>query len=275
MGTDENPVTGNSDHSNMGGIMRAIVTALFVFAFSIIACAAYADEAEVAAGRQVFNHCIACHAIDPGKLGFGPDLHGVVGRAAGSLPNFQYSPALQKSEFIWTEANLRRWVSGNDKMIPGTRMRHIAITDPAEQTYLITFLKSLEAPPRDFAKEAEVLLTRAVDKLNADGPDAAFAAFNQHKGDFVYGELYVFVFDMKGKYMASGANPKLAGQNAIDLKDAEGKYIVRSMIDMAKKDGSGIIDYVWLNRADNHVENKRSIIRRSGDYIVGVGYYLK
>lgn len=255
--------------------MRTFFTALVAFAGAFITNAVYADEAEVAAGRQVFDHCISCHSIEPGKLGFGPDLHGVVGRAAGSLPNFQYSIALQKAEFIWTEANLRKWVSGNDKMIPGTRMRHVAISDKAEQDYLLAFLKSLKGEPRDFAKEAEVLLNKAVDKLKQDGPDAAFAAFNQHKGDFVSGQLYVFVFDMKGKYLASGANPKLAGQNAYDLKDAEGKYIVRTMIDIAQKTGSGTVDYVWLDRADNQVENKRSIIQRSGDYIVGVGYYLK
>lgn len=105
---------------------------------------AYADDsAEVAAGRQVFNHCIACHFIEPGKQGFGPNLHGVVGRPAASAAGFAYSKALSESKIVWTEANLRKWVAGNDKLVPGTRMRHVAITDKAEQDYLIAFLKSL------------------------------------------------------------------------------------------------------------------------------------
>lgn len=122
-------------------------------------------------------------------------------------------------------------------------------------------------------RDAEMLLARAVDKVNADGPEKAFAAFNDPKGGFVAKELYVFVFDMDGKYMASGADPKLVGTNAYDLKDAAGKYLVREMIAKAKSDGKGQVDYVWLNRVDNRVENKRSLVHRVGDYVVGVGYY--
>lgn len=265
----------------MGEIVRTLIAAIIIFLGSTLSGVSHAedanqaaDEATIAAGREVFNHCIACHALEPGKQGFGPDLHGVVGRAAASSPTFEYSQALRKSKIIWTEDNLRRWMSGNDKMIPGTRMRHVSITDKAEQDYLLAFLKSIDAPQRDHAKEAELLLRRAVDKLKADGPDAAFTAFNQHTGDYTSGELYVFVFTMKGKYMASGANPALTGQDAYKLKDAEGKHIVQEMIHIAKKSGSGAVSYVWLNRADNKVESKRSVIQRVGDYIVGVGYYL-
>ena len=236
--------------------------------------AAKAGEAEEAAGRQVFNHCIACHAIEPGKQGFGPDLHGVVGRPAASIPTFVYSEALKASKILWTEANIRRWISGNDSMVPGTRMRHVAITDRTEQDYLIAFLKTLPGEPRDHAVEAGWLLDSAVDTLKRDGAKKAFAEFNQHDGAFVSGELYVFVFTMNGKYAASGADPALVGKDAHDLKDAAGKYLVREMIDLARKQGSGAVDYVWLNRADNKVEPKHSIIKRVGEYIVGVGYYL-
>lgn len=102
------------------------------------------QNAEEAAGRQVFNRCVACHFIEPGKSGFGPDLHGVVGRKAAAQPNFTYSESLARSGLVWTEANLRKWMAGNDSFVPGTRMRHVAITDPAEQDYLIAFLKTLK-----------------------------------------------------------------------------------------------------------------------------------
>ena len=122
-----------------------LAIALMVPAIFLSASAAKADgTAEEAAGRIVFDHCIACHFIEPGKQGFGPNLHGVVGRPAASLPAFVYSESLKKSNIVWTEANLRKWVSGNDKFVPGTRMRHVSITDPTEQTYLIAFLKSLK-----------------------------------------------------------------------------------------------------------------------------------
>ncbi len=105
---------------------------------------AQADEAAMAAaGADVFKRCEACHSVDSSKNAFGPSLIGVVGRQAASLPRFSYSEALQKSGITWTEDNLRQWVADNTKLVPGTRMRHVAITDAAEQDYLIAFLKTL------------------------------------------------------------------------------------------------------------------------------------
>lgn len=234
---------------------------------------AWSETVEEAAGRHVFERCKACHSTDPGKQGFGPNLHGIVGRPAASLPTFMYSEALTKSGLVWTEDKLRAWMAGNDQMIPGTRMRHVAITDRAEQDYLLAYLKTFGESMGP--EQARVLLERAVGKLKSDGEEKAFAAFNDPKGGFVARDLYVFVFDMKGRYMASGGNPRLTGSNALDLTDAEGKAIVREMINIANATGKGEVDYMWLNRIDNRVEKKRSFIQRVGDHIVGVGYYIQ
>jgi cytochrome c len=104
-------------------------------------------QAEQAAGRQIFkDHCAACHT---GKPVFGPSLNGVVGRAAGSLAGFPYySDALKNSGLVWTEDNLRKWIADNSHMVPNTLMPHVSISDPAEQIYLIAYLKTLKAAPR-------------------------------------------------------------------------------------------------------------------------------
>lgn len=103
-----------------------------------------ADEAAMAAaGAEVFKRCQACHSADSSKNAFGPSLTGVVGRQAASLPRFAYSEGLKKSGITWTEDNLRQWVADNTKLVPGTRMRHVSITDAAEQDYLIAYLKTL------------------------------------------------------------------------------------------------------------------------------------
>jgi cytochrome c len=102
-------------------------------------------DAEQAAGRQIFNqHCTACHT---GKPVFGPRLNGVVGRAAGSAAGFPYySDALKNSGLVWTEDNLRKWIADNAHLVPNTLMPHVSISDPAEQLYLIAYLKTLKAP---------------------------------------------------------------------------------------------------------------------------------
>ncbi|CAH2602606.1 C-type cytochrome [Rhodovastum atsumiense] len=237
-----------------------------------VAGRAAAETVEEAAGKQVFHRCLACHSVEPGKLGFGPNLHGIVGRPAASLPTFVYSDALKQSGLVWTEDNLRHWIAGNTTFVPGTRMRHVAITDRAEQDYLLAYLKAqsdIMGPA-----QAQILLDRAAAFLEREGPVRAFAAFNDPKGGFVARELYVFVFDMNGRYLASGANPALTGTDALSLRDAEGKELVRDMINLSRAAGGGEVDYVWLNRVSNRVEQKRSFVRRVGDYIVGVGYYL-
>lgn len=101
------------------------------------------EEMMQAAGQEIFKKCSACHSSDGSKNTFGPSLVGVINRKAGTLPRFAYSEALKKSGLTWTEANLRRWVAGNDILVPGTRMRHVQITDAAEQDYLLAYLKSL------------------------------------------------------------------------------------------------------------------------------------
>jgi len=121
--------------------------------------------------------------------------------------------------------------------------------------------------------QAQALLDKAVDELKTAGPEKALPEFNQTSGAYNNGELYVFVLDMKGVYEAYGANPKLVGTDVIDMADAEGKQIVREMIGIANGSGHGKISYVWLNRSDNRIEHKFSLIQRVGDHIVGVGYY--
>lgn len=52
------------------------------------------------------------------------------------------------SGLIWTEDNLRKWISDNVHMVPNTLMPHVSISDPAEQIYLIAYLKKLSGPER-------------------------------------------------------------------------------------------------------------------------------
>ena len=109
-------------------------------------------EAEQAAGREVFlHHCLVCHVLRRGPRGYGPTLYGVVGRPAGAEPGFPYSDALKKSGLVWTEENLRKWIADNAVLVPGERMPHVSISDPAEQVYLIAFLRTLKARPGEAA----------------------------------------------------------------------------------------------------------------------------
>jgi len=128
-------------------MMKKTTQALVGSAALLLSSLTLADvsAAMAAAGEQVFQqNCTACHSSDPSKNTFGPSLVGVVGRKAGSVPRFAYSDAMSTADLTWTEDNLRKWIADNEALVPGTRMRHVSITDKAEQDYLISYLNTLK-----------------------------------------------------------------------------------------------------------------------------------
>jgi cytochrome c len=103
-------------------------------------------RAEQVAGKQVFdNHCAVCHAQKHGGFVFGPSLNGVANRPAGSVAGFPYSKALKTSGFVWNEDNLRKWIAEPEHLIAETLMPHVAISNPAEQVYLLAYLMQLKS----------------------------------------------------------------------------------------------------------------------------------
>ena len=96
-------------------------------------------------GAQVFIQCQTCHTTQKGAAsGLGPNLFGVVGRKAGSLPGFSYSNALKQSKIVWTNDKLKLWVSGPNKMVPGTRMFFPGVSDAGKRDDLVAYLDSLK-----------------------------------------------------------------------------------------------------------------------------------
>jgi cytochrome c len=123
-------------------------------------------------------------------------------------------------------------------------------------------------------REARALFEQAVKYLQANGPAKAWAAFNDRQGPFVKKDLYVYVIDRQGTYVANGAAPdSLIGLKVLDSVDAAGHPLFREMIAVTEKQQEARIGYVWLNRQSNRVEPKHAWLHRQGDYILGVGYY--
>lgn len=130
--------------------------------------------------------------------------------------------------------------------------------------------------PRSSPQEAKGMLEAAVDTLKKNGPDASFAAFNDPKGEFVHDDLYVFAVGIDdAKFYAHGAGPSLVGQPAAELRDAQGKEIIKEMLAVVKVKGSGEVGYVWRNPVTNRVETKHSMVQKVDKYMLGVGYYTK
>lgn len=90
-------------------------------------------------GEDLFaDRCGMCH-VSEGK-GQGPNLKGVVGRKAGTVPDFSYTHSLKGSGIVWTPDNIDRFISNPSAMIPGTAMP-VRVNDPAERAAIIGYLK--------------------------------------------------------------------------------------------------------------------------------------
>ena len=101
-------------------------------------------HAMIKAGQTMFEHrCRSCHADDASLKSYGPSLVGVIGRKAGSIDGFTYSDALKSSGLVWTAESLRAWMANNTGIMPGTRMRHVGITEISEQDFILEYLRSI------------------------------------------------------------------------------------------------------------------------------------
>jgi len=123
--------------------------------------------------------------------------------------------------------------------------------------------------------EAVAMVKRVEEMFKKDGADATFKAVSDKSvAAFHDRDLYPFIYDMAGTCVAHGARPALIGKNLIDLKDQDGKYLVRELRDIAQGPGSGWVDYKWPNPLNNKIEDKSSFVEKMGDnYFVGVGVY--
>lgn len=121
----------------MRNVMKTLAVA--VLGLGLLAGRSLAEPAgDPKAGGEVFeDRCAMCHVPKGG--GQGPSLTGVVGRKAGSLAGFGYTPAMKAAGLTWTPTNLDKFLTGPTKLVPGTAMR-VMIADPTERRDLISYL---------------------------------------------------------------------------------------------------------------------------------------
>jgi cytochrome c len=97
-----------------------------------------------AAGEALYSRCLGCHAIEYNRTG--PKHCGLIGRRAGSVPGYEYSPALKKSGIVWNEKTLDRFLADPLKAVPGTTMTYAGVPDAKERASLIAYLEQQRCP---------------------------------------------------------------------------------------------------------------------------------
>ena len=133
---------------------RALLTAAMAgwAAFGAAPLAAAAPDAM--RGEAIYARCQACHALSFDRVG--PRHCGLLGRPAGSVPDYGYSAALKRSGIVWDEKSLDRFLAAPMKAVPGTSMTYAGIPDRQERADLIAYLRQVDQTPacRDSAPSA-------------------------------------------------------------------------------------------------------------------------
>lgn len=123
-------------------------------------------------------------------------------------------------------------------------------------------------------EEVKLFVEKGVKLCKEKGNEACFKEFNDPKGAFIKGELYMFAYDFNGVNQALGSNPKLVGKNLYKLKDAGGLMLLQELIKVAQTKNEGWLDYKWSHPKTKRITDKTSYIKKiKGDYFIGAGIY--
>jgi cytochrome c2 len=106
-------------------------------------------QADPANGENVFKKCKICHQVgDSAKNQVGPMLNGIVGRKAGTVEGFAYSPAMKEvgeKGMVWTEENLTKYVENPKDFIPKNKMAFVGLKTDKERADVIAYLQKFPA----------------------------------------------------------------------------------------------------------------------------------
>src|SRR5580698_186852 len=105
--------------------MRAMKISILMLGAAVSLTASLSFGADAGAGKALFaERCSVCHTAAAGDNGGaqGPSLIGLLGRAAGSAPQFSYTAALHDSKLTWDNGTLSRFLASPATVVPGTSM---------------------------------------------------------------------------------------------------------------------------------------------------------
>ena len=121
-----------------------IAVSLAAAMLAIAQAALAQDAAGKADGQLAFNNaCRTCHTLREGDNRLGPNLHKIVGRKAGALPNYAYSSAMKAADTVWDKATLDRFIANPDQVVPGHNMKpYGGIASVEDRAKIVAFLEA-------------------------------------------------------------------------------------------------------------------------------------
>jgi len=141
------PTGPNRRAEPRGAASILAATAAAALAFACAGTGAGLAEGDVAKGKAAFERqCAICHTVEKGGDNrYGPNLFGIVGRKAATVPGFAYSNAFKtRANWEWTEDGIGGWAMFPGVMVPGTAMAVFQGIAERDRDDLVAYLASLK-----------------------------------------------------------------------------------------------------------------------------------
>ncbi|HDZ56840.1 MAG TPA: hypothetical protein ENI17_12200 [Pseudomonas xinjiangensis] len=153
------------------------------------------------------------------------------------------------------------------------RSRFNSVVRAVAITVLIAPITAFAGPKED----AVDMVDRAYDFWHTHGREAAIQAFHDPNGEFIKGDLYIWVSTGDGVIIAHGGTPALAGKNLGGMKLPDGRKFVEEVQKATSTDGQGWVSYTWTHPVTRKPGMKMTYVRDlSPDRTaVGVGIYVE
>ncbi|KRP43818.1 hypothetical protein SAMN04490190_2409 [Pseudomonas libanensis] len=158
-----------------------------------------------------------------------------------------------------------RWQNWNDGKV---EHKHVFYQRVGEHILAVGYYL-----PRATPEQARALRNKAVNALVKD-ETGTLKAINSLQGGFLQDDLYVFVVDLDTqRYVAHGTNLRLVNTDFGKIKDPDGKPVGEPILKMMAEQDQGEYKYRWKNPVTGKIENKHAYVRKTGHFMVAVGYY--
>ena len=137
------------------------------------------------------------------------------------------------------------------------------------------------AKNRSTPSDAIAHVKRAIVYIKQFGIPKAFTEFNRSDSAFnttstmnPHGDLYMLVYQFDGTQPVHGKNPNIIGKNVYEMRDKDGVYLIKDMINTCKSnERKGWVHYQWPDSITGKMMAKQTYVERFADYCIGTGIY--
>lgn len=141
---------------------------------------------------------------------------------------------------------------------------------------VLTMILTPLAIAADYAneKEAESMVSKVITSLKSN-KQKTLDEITAKDAKWIDRDLYPVVYDLNGKALAHGQNPKQVGKDLIGLKDADGKEFVKERVELAKSKGKFWQDYKFTDPITKKILAKKMYCEKWEEEVVCAGIYKR